>query len=56
MISEGLGVSSEQAFDMFYKSHVYTMLKDPKFGLQIMSDECIYDEFISELRDSGIGA
>jgi len=50
MISEGLNISGERALDLFYKSNVYKMLVDPKYGLQIMSDLYIYDEFMMELR------
>lgn len=48
MISENLHLNSEQALDLFYKSNVYNMLIDPRYGLQTMSDTYIYDEFIME--------
>lgn len=50
MIAEGLDISSERALDLFYKSNVYEMLVDPRYGLQTMSDTYIYDEFMMELR------
>lgn len=50
MISENLHISSERALDLFYRSRVYLMLVDPKYGLQTMSDTYIYDEFMLELR------
>lgn len=50
MISEGLDISSERALDLFYRSKVYEMLVDPKFGFQTMSDTYIYDEFILEMQ------
>lgn len=50
MIADGLQISSERALDLFYRSNVYNMLVDPRYGLQIMSDTYIYDEFMMELR------
>lgn len=50
MIADGLQISSERALDLFYKSNVYEMLVDPRYGLQTMSDTYIYDEFMKELR------
>lgn len=50
MISKELQISSERALDLFYKSHVYEMLIDSRYGLQTMSDTYIFDEFIMELR------
>lgn len=48
MIADGLHISSERALDLFYQSHVYEMLVDPRYGLQIMSDTYVYDEFMME--------
>ncbi len=53
MISDVLHVSSEKALDLFYSSKVYSMLVDPKYGLQTMSDAYILEEFMNELRNSG---
>ena len=50
MISENMHISSEQALDLFYNSKVYQMLKDPRYGLQTMSDTYIFDEFMIEQR------
>lgn len=50
MIADDLHISSEQALDLFYKSNVYEMLVDSRYGLQTMSDTYIYDEFMMELR------
>lgn len=54
MISETLHVSSEKAIDVFYSSRVYSMLVDPKYSLQTMSDAYILDEFMNELRQDGM--
>lgn len=50
MIADGLQISSDRALDLFYRSNVYQMLVDPRYGLQTMSDTYIYDEFMMELR------
>lgn len=53
MISETLHVSSETALDLFYSSKVYSMLVDPRYGLQTMSDAYILEEFMNEVRQQG---
>ncbi|MBQ0056710.1 MAG: DUF3791 domain-containing protein [Bacteroidales bacterium] len=50
MIAEGLQISTDRALDLFYRSNVYRMLVDPRYGLQTMSDTYIYDEFMLEMR------
>lgn len=50
MIADALQISSERALDLFYRSNVYKMLVDPRYGLQTMSDTYIFDEFMLELR------
>lgn len=56
MISEELHISGERALDLFYQSRVYRMLKDPRYGLQIMSDLYILEEFMMEIRQEGLPA
>lgn len=46
LIAKELNISEEQALTLFYQSRVYTMLKDPRYGLQQMSDVYILDEFL----------
>lgn len=50
LIAQTLDISEERALDLFYKSKVYKMLVDPKYGLQTMSDIYLLDEFVIELR------
>ncbi len=50
LIAKELDVSEEQALTLFYQSHVYTMLKDPRYGLQTMSDIYVLDEYMNEIR------
>lgn len=37
---------------LFYQSRVYTMLNDPRYGLQIMSDVYVIDEYMIEVTSS----
>ena len=48
LISRELNIPEEQALDLFYQSRTYKMLKEPKYGLQVMSDQYILDEYIEE--------
>lgn len=50
LIAKELGIDEEQALTIFYQSRVYRMLKDPRYGLQIMSDFYVLDEFMLEYR------
>ena len=51
LISQELGINEEEALTLFYQSRVYRMLKDPRYGLQIMSDLYVLDEFMMEIRN-----
>lgn len=50
-LSELLDISSERALDLYYSSEVYRQLSDPKYGLQLMSDDYILEDLVNELRD-----
>lgn len=47
LIAKELDITEEQALALFYQSRVYIMLKDPRYGLQQMSDVYILDEFLA---------
>lgn len=49
LIAKDRGISEEQALMQFYHSRTYEMLKDPRYGFQLMSDGCILDEYKSEI-------
>lgn len=51
MIAKELNIPEEQALNLFYQSRVYSMLKDPRYGLQIMSDIYILDEYMNERKN-----
>lgn len=54
LIAEELNIDEEQALSIFYQSRVYKMLKDSRYGLQIMSDQYILDEFMMEYKAHNI--
>ena len=43
---------AERALNLFYTTKVYPQLSDPKYGLQLMSDDYILENLIEELRDT----
>lgn len=45
-----LEIDAERALDIFYSTNVYRQLVDPKYGLQLMSDDYIIEEIMRELR------
>ena len=51
-LAEALHIDAERALDLFYSTKIYQQLSDPKYGLQLMSDDYIMEELIAELRDS----
>ncbi len=51
MLANTLQIDAERALDLFYATKVYQQLSDPKYGLQLMSDDYILEELLEELRD-----
>ena len=51
LLAKTLQINAERALDIFYSTKVYQMLSDPKYGLQLMSDDYILEELIQELRN-----
>ena len=50
MLAEALKIDAEQALDLFYSTRTYQLLSDPKYGLQLMSDQYILDDVLMELK------
>ena len=44
--------STYWALNLFYTTKVYQQLSDPKYGLQLMSDDYILENLIEELRET----
>lgn len=51
MLADALQIDAERALDVFYSTKVYQQLADPKYRLQLMSDDYILEELIEELRN-----
>ena len=52
MRAEALHMDAERARNLFYTTKVYQQLSDPKYGLQLMSDDYILENLIEELRET----
>ncbi len=52
LLAEALHIDAERSLDLFYSTKVYQQLSEPKYGLQLMSDDYILEELIAELRES----
>ena len=50
ILADTLNISPERALDLYYATNVYRQVWDPKYGLQLMSDDYIVEELIKELR------
>lgn len=44
MLAETLHIDAERALNLFYTTKVYQQLSDPKYGLQLMSDDYILEK------------
>ncbi|MGN0236492.1 MAG: DUF3791 domain-containing protein [Lepagella sp.] len=51
LLAKALGIDPERALDIYYNTNVYQQMSDPKYGLQLMSDDYIIEELINELRE-----
>ncbi|MDE5822901.1 MAG: DUF3791 domain-containing protein [Paramuribaculum sp.] len=52
LLADTLKISPEQALDIYYSTKVYEQMTDPKYGLQLMSEDYILEELIEELRET----
>lgn len=50
MLAETLQIDAERALDLFYSTITYQQLSDPKYGLQLMSDQYILDDIMLEIQ------
>ena len=51
LLADALQIDAERALDLFYTTKVYQQLSDPKYGLQLMSDDYILNDLLRELGD-----
>ena len=52
MLADALQIDAERALNLFYTTKGYQQLSDPKYGLQLMSDDYILENLIEELRET----
>lgn len=52
LLADTLKISPEHALDLYYSTKVYEQMTDPKYGLQLMSDDYIIEELMEELKDN----
>lgn len=52
LLAEKLHVDAERALNIFYSTKVYQQLSNPKYGLQLKSEDYILEDLIEELRNS----
>ena len=50
ILAEILQIDVERALDLFYSTQTCQQLADPKYGLQLMSDQYIVENILEELR------
>ncbi len=51
LTAKALDITPERALDILYSTRTYRQLSDPKYGLQLMSDNYLLEDIIEELRD-----
>ena len=54
MLAETLHIDAERALNLFYTTKVYQQLSDPKYGLQLMSDDYILENLIERTEGNPI--
>lgn len=50
MLAKEMKITPEQALDVFYSSRTAQLLADPRSGLQLMSDQYVFDDLMNELK------
>ena len=50
MLSEALHIEAEAALDLYYSTETCRQLADPQYGLQLMSDQYLLDNIMSEIQ------
>lgn len=52
LLADILKISPERALDIYYSTEIYQQMSDPKYGLQLMSDDYVIEELVNELREN----
>lgn len=48
LIRDKLDISADKAMDLFYNSRTFALLNNPDSGLNLMSDQYIFEDFCRE--------
>ena len=48
-LADTLRIDPEKALDLFYSTRICLQLSDPKYGLQLMSDNYILEDLMEEI-------
>lgn len=48
-LADTLRIDPEKALDLFYSTRICLQLSDPKYGLQLMSDDYILEDLMEEI-------
>ncbi|WP_288287197.1 DUF3791 domain-containing protein [uncultured Prevotella sp.] len=51
MLAKTLHIDAERALDLYYSTKTAEMLADARYGLQLMSDQYILDDILTEIRN-----
>lgn len=49
MLAKEMNITPEQALDVFYSSRTAQLLANPDSGLQLMSDQYVFEDLMNEL-------
>lgn len=49
-LADRLGIRTEEAMDIFYKSRVCMQIRDERYALHLMSDQYIVDDIVEEIQ------
>jgi hypothetical protein len=51
LLANTLQIDSDRALDLYYSTQTAQQLADPAMGLQLMSDQYIVENILSEIQD-----
>lgn len=51
MLAQEKGITPEQALDLYYSSRTAQLLANPDTGLQLMSDQYVLEDLLTELAN-----
>lgn len=54
MLAKEKKIAPEQALDIFYTSRTAQLLANPASGLQLMSDQYVFEDLMNELNNKTI--